>query len=87
MPIRKRSEIESVLWSEMKRCPFCDNEIRVKAVKCQYCWEYLDKQVNNVKPSDNRNTYSWQKWFFASMWDSFKEGFNAGRGGTGSFIL
>jgi len=25
-------------------CPFCKNEIREGAVKCQYCHEYLNKE-------------------------------------------
>ena len=27
-----------------KECPFCANEIREKAVKCQYCWEFLPEE-------------------------------------------
>lgn len=27
-----------------KECPFCANEIKEKAVKCQYCWEFLPKE-------------------------------------------
>ena len=24
-------------------CPYCKNEIKEGAIKCQYCWEFLDK--------------------------------------------
>ena len=27
-----------------KECPFCANEIRKEAIKCQYCHEFLDKE-------------------------------------------
>ena len=27
-----------------KECPFCANEIKEKAIKCQYCWEFLPKE-------------------------------------------
>ena len=30
--------------SETKACPFCDEEIRVAAVKCKHCGEFLDGQ-------------------------------------------
>lgn len=28
-----------------KECPFCANEIKEEAIKCQYCHEFLDKDV------------------------------------------
>ena len=27
-----------------KLCPFCANEIKEKAIKCQYCWEFLNNE-------------------------------------------
>ena len=30
-----------------KECPFCANEIKEKAIKCQYCWEFLNKEEEN----------------------------------------
>lgn len=38
MPIKKTEE-----KAETKHCPYCDNEIKAKAIKCQYCWEFLNE--------------------------------------------
>ena len=27
-----------------KECPFCANEIKEKAIKCQFCWEFLNSK-------------------------------------------
>ena len=32
--------------TELKHCPYCDNEIKVAAKKCQYCGESLIKTEN-----------------------------------------
>lgn len=32
-----------------KECPFCANEIKEKAIKCQYCWEFLPKEEEKKK--------------------------------------
>jgi len=36
---------------ETKECPFCKNEIKFEAVKCQYCKEYLwdEKPIKNTR--------------------------------------
>lgn len=70
MPIRKKNEIENTETNEVKsfendktkHCPYCDNEIKAKAVKCQYCWEFLDKKHTNnstIKSNDYANSQEW----------------------------
>ena len=36
-----------------KECPFCANEIKEKAIKCQYCWEFLNKEEKTTKKEKN----------------------------------
>lgn len=45
MPIKKANTEKN----EVKHCPYCDNEIKAKAIKCQYCWEFLDTRINSQK--------------------------------------
>ena len=33
-----------------KLCPFCANEIKEKAIKCQYCWEFLPEEEKKEEP-------------------------------------
>lgn len=37
-----------------KHCPFCDNEIRAKAIKCQYCWEFLNEEKTTEETKETR---------------------------------
>lgn len=48
--VKKASEKKK---SEFKECPYCWNEIREKAVKCQYCGEFLEtsEEVSAKKAS------------------------------------
>lgn len=32
-----------------KECPYCANEIKEWALKCQYCWEFLNKQDSKIE--------------------------------------
>jgi len=35
-----------------KECPFCANEIKEKAIKCQYCWEFLPKEEKTISKKE-----------------------------------
>jgi len=70
-------------------CPYCKNEIKKGAVKCQYCHEYLDKeqapseipwqtiaQTKAVKKKSNRvaRIFIWIVTIFIIIWQSWKSG-------------
>jgi eukaryotic-like serine/threonine-protein kinase len=38
---RREAPKKFLKMEETKRCPFCDNEIKLKAKKCQFCGEWL----------------------------------------------
>ena len=38
-----------------KLCPYCANEIKGKAIKCQYCWEFLqDENKKNLQKKEKK---------------------------------
>jgi len=41
-----KSDSSTLGQSESKICPFCAEEIKVAAVKCKHCGEFLDKADN-----------------------------------------
>ena len=66
MPIRKSTTLKTEENSETKHCPYCDNEIKAKAIKCQYCWEFLEKTQtdnhatkSNIKNKEYTNPQKW----------------------------
>ena len=44
-----------------KECPFCANEIREEAIKCQYCHEFLNEK------KENKDEVNWAAsfWWFS----------------------
>ena len=57
-----------------KECPFCKNEIKSNAIKCQYCKEFLDwaddKSMSNIK-NENKKSELVKKILYTVVFISF----------------
>lgn len=68
MPVKKTTEKKS---AEFKTCPYCWNEIRAKAVKCQYCWEFLDESKKITRTTTKKKELQIQD--LPDKWDYLNE--------------
>lgn len=67
MPIKKKTE--SLDRENVKNCPYCDNEIKEKAVKCQYCWEFLNDECEEKWRWRSKNsTTNWSRLSALNIW-------------------
>lgn len=76
----------------MQVCPYCKSEIPDDAIKCKFCWEYIDSKLNDrTKKIPTKLKYKWfqraPKIFCPHCNYEGKAEFKKGWSGCISFIL
>ena len=70
------------MTEEMKKCPYCDEEILITAIKCKHCGEWLDgKNHSEVNKSDGSNLpfeyrkFNWGAFGFTWIWGLYNNSY------------
>lgn len=51
-------QVQEKKWG-MKKCLFCAEEIRVDAIKCKHCGEFLDGRIRSTERNDSSRDLPW----------------------------